>query len=199
MPANRRMLSNRIVNSAKFLQMPNESQLLYFHLVLKADDDGVVESYPVIRLLGLPPDNLKVLVAKDFIKRLNAEEVIVITNWLEHNKIRADRKIDSIYKPLLNEIYPEIFTITAKARSDVTDNSKRTLDGRTVDALREDRLVEERREGISSFEKEKKKKPFFEGQAMREQPKGSGKLFVIPADGGSWLEFAGLKSDIEWK
>jgi hypothetical protein len=89
---NRRMFSNRIANSARFLQMPAETQLLYFHMVLRADDDGVVESYPLIKLLGLAPDNFKVLIAKGFVEILNDDQVVVIIEWLEHNKIRADRK-----------------------------------------------------------------------------------------------------------
>lgn len=118
----RRMFSNRIANSARFLQMPAESQLLYFHMILRADDDGVVECYPVLKLLGLALDNFKILVAKSFIRQLNEDQVVVITDWLEHNTIRADRKIDSIYKNLLP---PDIKTIEAKPRSDVKDNSKR--------------------------------------------------------------------------
>jgi hypothetical protein len=104
--AERRMFSNRILNSAKFLQMPTESQLLYFHMILRADDDGVVESYPLVKMLGIPTDNFKVLIAKGFIRQLNEDQVIVITDWLEHNKIRADRKVNSIYLPLLREKYP---------------------------------------------------------------------------------------------
>src|SRR3990167_10395720 len=106
--SNRRMFSNRIGNSSKFLQMPTEAQNLYFHMILRADDDGVVESYPLIKLLGIPFDNFKVLVAKGFIKQLNEDQVIVIVDWLEHNTIRADRKVDSIYLPLLRETYPEL-------------------------------------------------------------------------------------------
>lgn len=128
---NRRMFSNRIGNSAKFLQMPSEAQLLYFHMILRADDDGIVESYPLLRLLGLAPDNFKVLIAKGFIKQLNEDQVIVITDWLEHNSIRADRKTDSIYKYLLP---PEIKTIEPKPRSDVEDNSKR-LSGQSTDSI----------------------------------------------------------------
>lgn len=109
------MFSNRIANSAKFLQMPSESQLLYFHLILRADDDGVVESYPITKLLGLAPDNLRVLQARGFIRELNEDQVVVITDWLEHNVIRADRKVDSIYKHLLP---PDIKTLEAKVRSD---------------------------------------------------------------------------------
>ena len=119
------MFSNRIGNSAKFLQMPTEAQNLYFHMILRADDDGVVESYPLVKLLGIPPDNFKVLIAKGFIKQLNEDQVIVIVDWLEHNSIRADRKVDSIYKNLLLEKAPEIPLIEPKARIDVKDNSKR--------------------------------------------------------------------------
>ena len=108
------MFSNRIANSAKFLQMPAESQLLYFHLVLRADDDGVVESYPVLKLLGLAPDNFRVLIAKGFIRLLNEDQVIVIPDWLEHNKIRPDRKVNSMYLSLLKEKYPYHYLIFAR-------------------------------------------------------------------------------------
>lgn len=133
--ANRRMFSNRIANSAKFLQMPFESQLLYFHLVLRADDDGIVELYPIVRLLGMGTDNFKLLLAKDFIRELNEDQVIVITDWNEHNTIRADRKVDSIYKHLLKQTYPEIPTIEPKPRSDVKNNSQRINGGQSMDGI----------------------------------------------------------------
>ena len=44
----RRMISRKIVDSARFLKMPATSQNLYFHLIVNADDDGVVEAYRVI-------------------------------------------------------------------------------------------------------------------------------------------------------
>ena len=132
--ANHRMFSLRVANSAKFLQMPEGSQLLYFHMVLRADDDGVVEAYPLTKLLGTAPDNFKVLTAKGFIRQLNEDQVIVITEWLEHNKIRADRKVDSIYLPLIKKTVPELPIITPKPRSDVADNSKR-LGGQSTDGL----------------------------------------------------------------
>lgn len=130
--AQRRMFSNRIANSARFLQMPVESQLLYFHLVLRADDDGIVESYPVTKLLGISPDSFKVLIAKRFIEQLNEDQVVVINEWKEHNSIRADRKVDSIYLPLLLAIKPDADIITPKPRIDVKDNSKRLSGPSTV-------------------------------------------------------------------
>lgn len=123
--ANHRMFSNRVANSANFLQMPAESQLLFFHMVLRADDDGIVESYPLMKLLGTTPDSFRVLVARGFIKQLNEDQVVVISEWLEHNTIRADRKVDSMYLPMLLEKYPETEIVVVKPRSDVSDNSKR--------------------------------------------------------------------------
>ena len=133
--SNRRMFSFRIINTAKFLTMPNEAQNLYFHLGLRADDDGVVEAYPVLKILGTTSDNLKLLVAKNYIEILNDEFVVFIVDWLEHNSIRADRKVDSIYQELLKDKK----TIQAKPRSDVKDNSKRT-GGLSTDGIGKDRI-----------------------------------------------------------
>lgn len=119
------MFSNRVANSASFLQMPAESQLLFFHMVLRADDDGVVESYPILKLLGVAPDSFKVLLARGYVKQLNEDQVVVISEWLEHNTIRADRKVDSIYLPVLLAKYPETEIVVAKPRSDVYDNTRR--------------------------------------------------------------------------
>lgn len=104
--ANRRMFSKRLVASARFLKMPLTSQLLYFHLGMQADDEGIVEAYPVMRLVGCGEDDLRVLVAKNFVQVLNEDLVAYITDWNENNTIRADRKISSIYKDLLLQIVP---------------------------------------------------------------------------------------------
>ena len=87
--------------------MPISSQALYFHLGMKADDDGIVEAYPVVRMTGCSEDDLRVLHSKGFVRILNEDLVTFITDWSEHNKIRADRKIDSIYKGLLVQMLPE--------------------------------------------------------------------------------------------
>jgi hypothetical protein len=146
------MFSNRIANSARFLQMPIESQLLYFHMILRADDDGIVESYPLMRLLGLASDNFKILLAKGFIKQLNEDQVIVICDWLEHNTIRADRKVNSIYHHLLIENAPEIPFIEPKPRSDVENNSRRLGSGQSTGGISKVRLgkVKEDHDGDSA-------------------------------------------------
>jgi len=98
------MFSKQIINSARFIKMPTSSQLLYFHLSLNADDDGVVEGYNVMRMINCTEDDLHILVAKSFVIVMNEDLVTYITDWTEHNLIRPDRKVDSIYKNLLIKI-----------------------------------------------------------------------------------------------
>lgn len=102
--AQRRMFSKKIINSAKFLKMPVSTQLLYFHLGLNADDEGVVEGFNVMRMIGSTEDDLKILVVKEFVIVLNEDLVTFIVHWNEHNLIRADRMVDSMYKNLLVKI-----------------------------------------------------------------------------------------------
>lgn len=160
--SNHRMFSNRIANSSKFLQMPAETQLLYFHMVLRADDDGVVESYPLMKLLGLAPDNMRVLKAKGFIEELNEDQVVVINDWLEHNKIRADRKVNSIYIDLLKKKVPEAIIIAPKPRSDVKDNSKR-IDGPSTVGISQVKLSQDK---ISKDSKETENTPSKEAESF---------------------------------
>jgi len=118
------MISKAIIDSARFIKMPQEAQALYFHLCIRADDDGVVEAYNVMQLIGTSEDNIRILNAKGLIKILNEDLVTYIIDWNEHNNIRADRKIDSIYKNLLIQVVPDAELIEPKPRSDVKNDSR---------------------------------------------------------------------------
>lgn len=128
--AERRMFSKRVIGSARFLKMPISTQCLYFHLGLNADDDGIVEAYTTIKQIGATEDDLKVLVAKGFCTVLNEDLVTYITDWRENNKLRADRKIDSIYKDLLLQMVPDADVQQARRRADLKPLSE---DGRPAD------------------------------------------------------------------
>ncbi len=139
--AQRRMLSKRIVTSAKFIRMPVSSRDLYFYLVLEADDDGIVEAFSVMRLIGASDDDLRILVAKGFVIMLNDDLVAYITDWTENNHIRADRKTDSIYQKLLLSVVPNAKIVKPKQRADVKKklpdkNSKQLPSRQPVDVQR---------------------------------------------------------------
>lgn len=131
--AERRMFSKKIIDSARFIKMPMSSQALYFHMGVRADDDGVVEGYNVMRMIGATEDDLKVLVAKGFVTILNEDLVAYINDWKEHNLIRADRKVDSIYKNLLLQIVPEVQLLEPKQRSDVKKKQSKEFSGQPMD------------------------------------------------------------------
>lgn len=97
------MLSKKIFQSRQFLMMPFEAQALYTHLILSSDDDGVVEAFPIVRIIGAKEDSLGLLVVKKFILPLNDDMVYFITDFEEQNKIRADRVQPSRYRDLLLE------------------------------------------------------------------------------------------------
>jgi hypothetical protein len=131
------MFSKRIISGARFLKMPLSTQALYFHLGLNADDDGIVEAYVVMNLVGAAEDDLKVLVAKGFVTVLNDDLVTYINDWQENNRLRADRKIDSIYKPLLLKMLPDVELVEHKPRADLkAADDQRTASGRPVDNQR---------------------------------------------------------------
>lgn len=99
--AERRMFSKAVVNSARFLRMPQTSRLLYYDLGMAADDDGVVEAFTVLRTTGAAEDDLRVLAAKGFITILNDDLVAYIKDWTLNNQLRRDRYHKSVYAELL--------------------------------------------------------------------------------------------------
>lgn len=99
--AARRMFAKSVVQSARFLQMPVSSRLLYYDLGMAADDDGVVEAFTVMRMTAASTDDLRILVSKSFIEILNDELVVLIKDWATNNQIRSDRYHESIYKDLI--------------------------------------------------------------------------------------------------
>ena len=102
--AERRMFAKAVVNSARFLRMPQTSRLLYYDLGMAADDDGIVEAFTVIRTTGAAEDDLRVLVSKGFVNVLNEDLVSHITDWKQNNLIRPDRYHPSVYAELLVKI-----------------------------------------------------------------------------------------------
>ena len=92
------MFSLKIVDTDAFLDMPQSSQLLYFHLAMRADDEGFVGNpKKVMRMIGGNDDDLKVLFTKRFILAFKSG-VVVIKHWLIHNTIRMDRFNPTTYK-----------------------------------------------------------------------------------------------------
>ena len=102
--AQKRMFDKTITNSDEFLDMPDSSQNLYFHLSMNADDDGFVNNWKsIMRMTGHKEDDLKVLVAKQFIIPFDSG-VIVIRHWRINNYLRSDRYVETKFKEEKNKL-----------------------------------------------------------------------------------------------
>ena len=96
--AERRMFAKTIIDSDIFLDMPLSTQALYFHLSMRADDDGFINnSKKIQRMIGCGDDDLKLLIAKKFLLPFESG-VVVIKHWRIHNYIQNDRYTETNYK-----------------------------------------------------------------------------------------------------
>lgn len=115
--AERRMFAKTVIDSDLFLEMPQSSQLLYFHLSLRADDDGFINNpKSIMRNVGSKEDDIKLLIAKQFIIPFESG-VVVIKHWKIHNYIRNDR-----YKPTQYQQEIKQLKLDEQSEYQVVDN-----------------------------------------------------------------------------
>ena len=102
--ARKRMFDLEVVDTDLFLEMPQSTQNLYFHLGMRADDDGFVSNpKKIIRIIGANEDDLKILFSKQFVIPFESG-IVVIRHWKLNNYLRKDRHVDTIYKKEMKQL-----------------------------------------------------------------------------------------------
>ena len=102
--AKRRMFSIEVVESDEFCLLKASAQMLYFHLNMSADDDGIVDKWKnTLRYLRVKREHLNELINTGFIIKLD-EDTLLIADWLVHNKIRPERYIESRHRDKLDTV-----------------------------------------------------------------------------------------------
>lgn len=102
--AQRRMFNKTITNDDNFIEMPPTTQNLYFHLNMNADDDGFVNNWKsIMRITGSKEDDLKILIAKQYIIPFDSG-VIVIRHWRLNNYLQRDRITPTNYQEELAQL-----------------------------------------------------------------------------------------------
>ena len=123
--AQKRMFRLDVLETDAFMDMPLTSQALYFHLGLRADDDGFVGNPKrITKSIGASEDDLKLLIAKKFVI-IFEDGVIVIKHWRLHNSLSGNR-------------YHETKYLEDKSMLTIKDNGSYTLsgDGNVIDDSR---------------------------------------------------------------
>ena len=131
--AERRMFAKTIIDSDAFLDMPQSTQLLYFHLSMRADDDGFVNNPKnIMRMIGAKTDDLNVLFTKKFLLPFESG-VVVIKHWRIHNYIQKDRYKQTKYKDEKNTLYLD----ENNAYTQDLNSARKTVDGEDILPLNE--------------------------------------------------------------
>jgi len=105
--------------------MPLSTQALYFHLNMKADDDGFVGNPKrIMRMIGANEDEYKVLVAKKFVLEFEGQSVCVIKHWLVHNVLRKDTYKPTLYDDLKRKIVMKNNNIYTFGNEAVTESKR---------------------------------------------------------------------------
>lgn len=95
--AEKRMFAMKIIDSDAYLNMPHSAQNLYFHLAMRADDDGFIDNpRKIMRIINASEDDIRVLLAKGFLLQFE-NSIIVIRHWWIHNYIKSDRHKPTLY------------------------------------------------------------------------------------------------------
>lgn len=95
--AQRRMLNINLITSDDFSDLQHSTQVLYFHLNMAADDDGLVgNTVKLMRSLKIQKRSLDVLVDKGYAILFHSG-VVAVSHWHCHNTLRKDRYTPSRY------------------------------------------------------------------------------------------------------
>ena len=153
--AEKRMFTKAIIDSDAFIDMPLSTQALYFHLSMRADDEGFINNPKrVMRMINANQNELDILLAKRYLLTFDSG-VVVIKHWKMHNAIRQDRLKETMY-------LEEKSQLSTKENGSYTDNIKllQPNDNQVTDRLSPSidkiRLVENRLDKISKVKKEVK-------------------------------------------
>ena len=187
--AQKRMFDKTITNADDFLEMPDSSQNLYFHLNMNADDDGFINNWKsIMRMTGHKEDDLKILIAKQFVIPFESG-VIVIRHWRINNYLRNDRYKATNYQ----EEYKQL-TLDSNGIYNLNNNENLVLDTNGIPMVDTDKnrieenSIDNKKENI----KEKELKEMFE-EIWKLYPKKRGKdnaykSFVKSIKNGTTLE-----------
>lgn len=189
--AKKRMFSLGVLETDAFLDMPLSAQALYFHLSLRADDDGFIGNPKrITQNIGASLDDLRILIAKRFVLTFE-DGVIVIKHWRMHNTIKKDRYTATNYSEDLNLLHiKENGAYTFREDCGAQLENKWSADGAQMEHLSSTGL------GIG-IDKDKNSIGKVSTYRAESEPDSAPEVITIPLNDGS--EYAVKQDDFnEW-
>ena len=125
--AKKRMFDKAIIESDRFIDLPNSTKALYFMAGMDADDKGFFQPKKLQRTCGFSDDDYKILIAKRFFIAFESG-VMVITdwnknNWLDNRRISETEYVDELnLLKIINNKY-ELIPTESNAKQMLSQNS----------------------------------------------------------------------------
>lgn len=91
------MFDRSLIETDSFSDLPMTAKAIYFLLGMEADDEGFVSPKRVVKIYGGSDDDIKVLIAKNFIIPFQSG-VVVITDWNNNNWLDNRRVKPTVYQ-----------------------------------------------------------------------------------------------------
>lgn len=145
--AQKRMFDIDVIDSDFFLDMPLSTQLFYFHLGMRADDEGFIGNPKrLMKMIGFSDDDLRILISKGFVRGFESG-VVVIIHWHQNNYLRTTRiKLSKYHKErsllALNEQNEYIKNIEVEQINGDCTTHVQHMYGNGTDSIEENRREE---------------------------------------------------------
>jgi hypothetical protein len=136
MATNKRMFSNDIVGSDSFIEMPQTSQNLYFHLGMRCDDDGFVNPNITMRMTGSNKNDLDILIGKKFLLQFQNGVVVI-----KHHRINNNWDSRDCRRTLYTEQLRQLF---------IKENNSYTLDEKKGEPVELKYLASKKKDALKS-------------------------------------------------
>lgn len=91
------MFDRSLIETDSFSDLPMTAKAIYFLLGMEADDEGFVSPKRVVKIYGGSDDDIKVLIAKNFVIPFQSG-VVVITDWNNNNWLDNRRVKPTVYQ-----------------------------------------------------------------------------------------------------
>lgn len=162
--ASARLIPKALYHSRTFLKLPVTAQNLMTFLILDSDNDGIVEAYGVMRMIGAADDDLRVLVEREMVYVLDDEWITYIRNFQNYNKLDPRNFQPSKHRQLLIQVHPELENILIQPQKRVRSQG---IPWDPTDSLGEGKGKEVKRSESLSNTPQKTKNKIDVGSMMR--------------------------------
>lgn len=142
--ASKRMFDKAIIDTDRFMDLPISGKALYFLLGMEADDEGFVSPKKVQRIHGGNDDDIKILVAKNFVIPFDSG-IVVITDWNTNNYLNSTRVKPTQYQ----EEKSQLTLMPIEEKGYFTNDKKYVLNTRLTNVKPEEKRIEENRRDIA--------------------------------------------------